>query len=196
MQLESRHVEQLRESLAGGVPLAQAVQQTIGDADACGGLWRFYSESWPSGGVERWNERSAWKLHWRDFLPAGAFAFGEDVFGNQLIVVPGHENALLLNHENAECSDLYCDPVTLLATVLNDGVGWIDFYSDGSLTVARRFLPLPREFHLHWTTPLILRGAVDDSNVSIVERESHLVGHAKLWAQLRGLPPGTAVTLR
>jgi hypothetical protein len=194
MQLELAHIARLRESLASGVPFAEAAPQAIGGTEACGGLWRFYSESWPAGGAKRWNEGSSWKQHWREFLPRDAFAFGEDVFGNQLIVVPGHENALLLNHENAECADLYCDPSSLLTTILNDGIDWIDAYSDGSLSVARRYLPVAQDSHLHWTTPLILGGMVDDSNISTIERESHLVGHAKLWLQVRGLPPGTVVT--
>jgi hypothetical protein len=193
VQLEPTQVARLRESLANGIPFSKASPQVIGGADACDGLWRFYSESWPAGGIRHWNEKSAWKEHWREFIPDGAFAFGEDVFGNQLIVVPEQENILLLNHENAECADLYCDPVSLLTTILKDGIDWIDVYGDGSLAVARRYGPVARESHLHWTTPLILGGIVSDSNLSTIERESHLVGHAKLWLQVRGLPPGTVV---
>jgi hypothetical protein len=193
MQLELAQVVRLQDSLASGAPFVEAAPQVIGGTEAGGCLWRFYSESWPAGGARRWNEGSSWKLHWREFLPYDAFAFGEDVFGNQLIVVPGHENAMLLNHENAACADLHCDPVSLLTTILNDGINWIDAYGDGSLTVARDYFPVARECHLHWTTPLILGGTVCNSNISVVERESHLVGHAKLWLQVRGLPPGTVV---
>jgi hypothetical protein len=196
MQLEPTRIGRLQELLASGVSFSEASPKAIGGTDACGGLWRFYSESWPAGGVRYWNEKSVWKQHWQELLPVGAFAFGEDVFGNQLIVVPAREDVLLVNHENANCIELYCDPLSLLTTILNDGIDWIDLYGDGSLTIARRYVPVAQESHLHWTTPLILGGTVSDSNVSVVERESHLVGHAKLWSQVRGLPPGSIVTLK
>ncbi len=193
MQLESDQVVRLQESLESGIPLTEALPKAIGGTEACGGLWRFYSESWPAGGIRYWNTESGWKQHWQALLPQGTFAFGEDVFGNQLIVVQGEEDVFLWNHENGECTDLYSDPVNLLTTVLSNGIDWIDQYGDGSLAVARRHGPVARESHLHWTTPLILGGTVSDSNVSVIERESHLVGHAKLWSQVCGLPPGTIV---
>ncbi|MBX9654853.1 hypothetical protein K2Y11_14675 [bacterium] len=194
MQLEPTHVARLKEALEQGSPVLEAVPKAIGDTEACNGLWRFYSESWPAGGVRLWNTESQWKQHWEAFLPQGAFAFGEDVFGNQLIVVPGEHDIFLWNHENGVCTDLYSDPVNLLTTASKDGIDWIDLYSDGSLAVARRFGPVARESHLHWTTPLILGGVVNDSNISVVEREMHLVGHAKLWSRVRNLPLGTIVT--
>jgi len=36
-------------------------------------------------------------------------------------------------------------------------------------------------------------GQVGAENTSVVERTMHLVGHAKLWKQLRGSNPGTIV---
>jgi len=194
MQLEPTHIARLKEALEHGASVAEALQKAIGDIEACDGLWRFYSESWPPGGIRHWNSDSRWKQHWEAFLPQRAFAFGEDVFGNQLIVVPEEDGVFLWNHENGECTDLYSDPVSLLTTALKDGIDWIDLYGDGSPVVARRFGPVVRESHLHWVTPLILGGVVSDSNISVVERETHLVGHAKLWSQLRDLPPGTTVT--
>ncbi|MFO0899075.1 MAG: hypothetical protein U0836_16745 [Pirellulales bacterium] len=179
----------MKEALEHGSPVSEALQKAIGGTEACHGLWRFYSDSWPSGGTRHWNTDSRWKQQWEAFLPQRAFAFGEDVFGNQLIVVPGEVDVFLWNHENGECTDLYSDPVGLLTTALQDGIGWIDLYGDGSLAVARRFGPVARESHLHWTTPLFLGGAVNDSNISVVEREAHLAGHAKLWSQVRSPPP-------
>lgn len=194
MQLEPTHIARLEASIEQGSSLLDALPKVIGDSEACSGLWRFYSESWPAGGIQEWNSGSRWKHHWEAFLPPGAFAFGEDVFGNQLIVVPGEDDVLMWNHENGESTDLYLDPVNLLKTALNDGIDWIDLYGDGSLAVAKRFGHVARESHLHWTTPLILGGVVNDSNISVVERELHLVGHANLWSQIRDLPPGTAIT--
>jgi len=196
MQLEPTQIERLQELIASGVSFSEASPKAIGGTDTCEGLWRFYAESGPAGGVRYWNERGVWRQHWQELLPVGAFAFGEDVFGNQLIVVSSREDVILVNHENAHCTELYCDPVSLLTTILNEGIDWIDLYGDGSLAIARRYVPVAQESHLHWTTPLILGGTVSDSNVSVVERESHLVGHAKLWSQVRGLPPGSSVTLK
>ena len=196
MQLESIHVDNLRHVLIEGRPLLDALPKVIGNTSACSGFWRFYSDSWPFGGIQLWNADSRWRLNWRELIPQRAFAFGEDVFGNQLLVMDGLENVFLWNHENAECVDLYFPPVSLLETILKEGVGWIDFYDNGSIAVARQFGPVANDFHLHWTTPLILGGVVNDSNISIIEREAHLIGHAKLWSQVRDLPPGTKVMLR
>lgn len=195
-QLQSQDVDVLSELVAKNTPLPEAIAGSIGDTHASEGLWRFYSANWPFGGVRTWNEVSQWKTMWRPFLPAGAFAFGEDVFGNQLMIVDGLETVQLLDHETAEFSDLYCEPDVLLRTVLQDGIDWIDQYGDGSLSIARLFLPVSLSTHLHWVTPLMLGGDVSRENISIVDRESHLVGHAKLWSQLRDLPPGSAVDLR
>ena len=75
-------------------------------------------------------------------------------------------------------------------------IDWIDFYSDGSLQIARGFGVVPEDSHLHWTTPLVLGGSVNLANLGIVPRDKHHVGHAKLWAQVSGLPPGTEVVTR
>jgi hypothetical protein len=193
VQLEQVHAEQLKELLGQGISILDALPRAVDGDDASGGLWRFYSENWPARGVRRWNSESRWRQAWDSTIPAGAFAFGEDIFGNQLMVVPRHETVLLWNHQDGRFADLYCDPVTLLSTVATNGIDWIDFYADGSLDVARRTGLAATDFHLHWTTPLVLGGAVSDSNISLVERESHLVSHAKLWSQIRGLSPGASV---
>ncbi len=142
-----------------------------------------------AGGIAGWNSR-AWKPLWQSFLPTGLFCFGEDVFGSQLAVVEGFKNAVLWNHENGECFNLLVSPCELLRTVLGSGLDWIDFYSEGSLAVARLYGAVPLDSHLHWTTPLILGGRVSRDNLTVVEREQHLAGHAKLWSQVGGLPIG------
>lgn len=192
MKLELEHVARLKDSLEHGNPFSEALE-AIEDTEISDGLWRFYSKSWPAGGMSRWNTESRWKEHWKIFLPHGAFAFGEDVFGNQLIAIPGEEDVFLWNHENGECMDLHANVVTLLTTVLAHGIDWVELYENGSLEVARRHGAVPRQSHLHWVTPLILGGAVSSSNIAVVERESHLVGHVKLWSQVQQLPPGTVV---
>jgi hypothetical protein len=158
-----------------------------------GGFWRFFSAQYPDGGVGRWNSDQAWKQEW-GLEPALFHAFGEDLFGNQLVLRPGVESAQLWNHENGNSVDLLLDPVTLLETVVQSGVDWIDFYQDGSLkTGESRVMDVPPECHLHWTTPLILGGKVGVENTSVVERSTHLAGHAKLWLRLRGCEPGTII---
>jgi hypothetical protein len=42
---------------------------------------------------------------------------------------------------------------------------------------------------------LILGGVVAVGNVSIVDRFAHLSGHAELWKQIGGIPPGTEIRI-
>ena len=194
--LSLEHLARLDELVSGGMALPAAFPEAVGGTAVCDGIWRFYSDSWPQGGIAGWNRGSSWKSHWQQFLPPSLFAFGEDVFGNQLVFINGIENTVLWNHENGECFDLLVAPCELLRTALDSGIDWIDFYSDGSLAIARQYGAVPLDMHLHWTTPLILGGQVNRDNLNLVQREPHLVGHAKLWSQVAGLPPGTAVIPR
>jgi hypothetical protein len=178
--------------MSNGVDLRRALKG-IPSASLNGGVWRLFSDAFPSDGIDGWNDKSPWRAAW-GAAAAGFVVFGEDLFGNQLVVRPTVENALLWNHENGELNDLLLDPVTLLETVLESGVEWLDFYGDGSIAVAqKRVLDVPSECHLHWTTPLILGGSIDVQNTSVIERTSHLIGHAELWRQIQGLPPGTTI---
>lgn len=194
--LSSQQLIRLAGLLGSGATPALAFAQSIGGTFLCNGMWRFFSDSWPRGGITGWNVGSSWKCGWQPFLPSGLFSFGEDVFGNQLVLVSGYDKAFLWNHENGQRNDLFVKPSELLKIALDSGVDWVDFYSDGSLAVASDYGAVPLDMHLHWTTPLILGGEVSRANLCLVERESHLVGHAKLWAQVAGLPPGTTVIPR
>lgn len=186
--------ERLRQELSESVSLLQALSKNIGEAHVAGGLWRFFSAHFPNCGVGEWNSHSAWKREW-EIEPTHFHAFGEDLFGNQLVILPGVENVHLWNHENGDLVDLDLGPVTLVETVVQSGIDWIDFYSDGSLKTAEmKIMDVPAECHLHWTAPLILGGQVSIENTSVVERSLHLVGHAKLWRKLRGCDPGTIIT--
>ena len=192
--LSHAQVAALREQLDRGVAAHAALPSALGGARTADGLWRFYSDAWPGRGIDWWNSASPWKVHWQWFLPPGLFSFAEDVFGNQLVLVPGRAEPYLLDHENAEVHSLYAGPVELLSSVIESGLDWIDFYSDGSLRPAREFGAIAEDDHLHWTQPLALGGPATRANLSVLPRDEHHVGHAKLWAQLSGLPPGTAVT--
>jgi hypothetical protein len=185
--LSLQDLDRLDELLSDGTVFSTASPQAIGETSASQGLWRFFSNSWPQGGISGWNTGSQWVSFWRPFLPPGLFSFGEDVFGNQLILTTDCQNVLLWNHENGECNDLLVPPPELLRTVLQNGLEWIDFYSDGSPATAREFGAVPLDMHLHWTTPLILGGQVAHNNILLVERQAHLVGHAKLWSQIARL---------
>ncbi len=173
-----------------------AALKTIGPACLADGIWRLFSDLYPSGGIDEWNTVSVWRAEW-GIADAGFQTFGEDLFGNQLVVRPGSGNAFLWNHENGEEHDLLLEPAELFGVIVENGLDWIDFYGDGSLAVARsRIKDVPMEQHLHWTTPLVLGGVVGVENTSLVDRVSHLVGHAKLWRQIGDLPPGSSVMLR
>lgn len=174
-----------------------ALPKTVGGCGVGGGFWRFFSEDFPTaGGVLRWNSAALWRQAWHGLSPQ-LFFFGEDIFGNQLTLVPGHENVFLWNHENSELVDLLLDPATLLETVLQSGLGWIDFYVPEMLAIGQaKLLDVPETCHLHWTQPLILNGPITLANTSVLEAISHLKFHAQLWIQLRELPPGTEINIK
>lgn len=191
--LSLQHLVRLDELLAGGTVPRIALPRAIGETCVCDDIWRFFSDSWPDGGVLHWNCGSSWKSQWQPFLPPGLFSFGEDVFGNQLVLVDGYENVFLWDHESGGSHDLFLGPSDLLRTALESGIDWIEFYSNRSLMIARKFGAVPLDMHLDWTTPLILGGEIAPQNTALLERDSHLVGHAQIWSQVRDLPPGTAV---
>lgn len=182
-------IVRLRASLAGGVSPREALLECVGGTVLCNGLWRLYSAAHPKCGVDHWNEE--WCLAW-GLSKENVFAFGEDVFGNQLILTAQGTTVYLCDHENGSCHDLDLGVADLLEAGIVHGLSWIDFYSNGSLDIAKGFLTtVTWEQHLHWTQPLILGGAIAAQNVSVVDRVLHLSGHAKLWKQLSGLPAGT-----
>jgi hypothetical protein len=191
--LSSQDCLKLRHELDSAIPLAEALSNSLGETQAGGGIWRFFSAHFPDGGVVGWNSSAAWKREWA-IAPELFLSFGEDLLGNQLIIRPGFQNVHLWNHEDGSVVDLLLDPATLIEAVMESGLSWIDFYNDGSLKIAEaRLIDVPIECHLHWTTPLILGGKVSLENTSVVERSMHLLGHAKLWRQVRGCDPGTVI---
>lgn len=182
--LSVEQVDRLDEFLAAGIEPLRAFPEATGGSSVGDGAWRLFSDEWPTNGIRHWNQGSAWKAHWKPFISPMLLSFGEDVFGNQLMIGGSGENVLLWNHENGECTDLWVGPTELLRTVIDNGLRWIDFYSDRSLDVAGQFSPVPLDMHLHWVTPLFLGGQVAASNISLIERDAHLVGHAQIWSQL------------
>jgi len=149
--------------------------------------------TFPSGGALTWNSSQAWKGAWR-LSPDAFFAFGEDLFGNQLVIPASGEVAMIWNHESAELIDLVLEPIELLETCIDSGLDWIDFYTPAMLRVGRvQMAEVPDDSHLHWTTPLILGGSVLPSNTTVLERRQHLLGHAALHKQIAGFDPGTVV---
>src|SRR5258708_38942164 len=130
--LSFQQVSRLEQLLASGTTPPVAFPQALGGTSVCDSIWKFFSDSWPQGGISGWNTGSSWKTHWQPFLPSGLFSFGEDVFGNQLVLVSGCENALLWNHENGECHDLFVGRCELVRTAVDRDFVWIDFYYDPS----------------------------------------------------------------
>jgi len=195
IEINSKDLVGLKNALIREPPSA-ALPKTVGDRTAGGGIWRLFSEQYPAGGILAWNSADVWRLSWPD-LPSSLLFVGEDIFGNQLTCASGCENVFLWNHENGNLTDLSLDPATLLETVLQAGLDWIDFYTPEMLAVARtRLLDVPENCHLHWTQPLILGGRVSTKNTSVLETVSHMKFHAALWAKLRDLPPGTEIVAK
>src|ERR1043165_6148925 len=141
-------------------PLRLALPGTMGGYSTANGFWRFFSNKYPApGGILAWNSDNLWRQAWTG-LTVELFFWGEDIFGNQLALVPGRSNAFIWNHENGELIDLLLAPDILVETVLQSGIDWIDFYNPDILAIGRaKVLDIPENCHLHWTQPLILGGA-------------------------------------
>lgn len=167
---------------------------SIGDTQACSGLWRFFGQDFPiAGGISGWNAAHQWKDAWQ-IDADNVTAIGEDVFGNQLILMRNDTIAKLWDHESGEICDLLLDISELLTVVLREGLRWIDHYHNSSLDAAISFgVPAPLESHLHWRTPLVLGGPPIANNIALVERSAHLRSHAALWSRIRDLPPGSTI---
>lgn len=192
--LDLKQVDELKAAVVAGSPLTEALPRHIGGRSAGGGLWRFFSPGHPARGMDSWNQE--WCEAWG--LPCDAvLSFGEDVFGNQLLIVAGRPTAFLCDHEDGSCHDLELGAIDLLQAVVQHGVSWIDVYGNGALPVGLSLLPrVSWEQHIHWTQPLILGGAASVSNASIVDRHAHLRGHAALWKQVSDLPRGAEIRVR
>jgi hypothetical protein len=109
--LSSEDCFQLRNELSRTIQLGEALSASVGETQVAGGLWRFFSAHYPKDGVTEWNSSAAWKREW-GFAPLLFHAFGEDLFGNQLILRPGFENVHLWNHEDGSVADLLLGAAT------------------------------------------------------------------------------------
>lgn len=193
-EVRMEQLVRLKAVLSQSDAVREALPACVGGKTLGNACWRLFSESHPKCGIDRWNQE--WCAAWG--IPREtAFMFGEDVFGNQLIVIASNKTVYVCDHENGSCYDLQLGVVDLLESVLKHGLSWIDFYSNGSLDVALGFVVgLTCEQQLHWTQPLILGGEIKPSNVSVVDRFAHLSGHIQLWKQVSALPPCTEIRIQ
>jgi hypothetical protein len=165
--------------------LPSSFSKAFGGKTIANNFWRFYSDSQPEGGIYNWNSLSQWINAWGNKLVAGLFYFGEDVFGNQICCFEDLGTTFIWNHETGDLFDLLVSPQELILTVLENGLEWIDFYTNDWFQVAQNTFPNPSmENHLHWIQPLFLGGLPCLQNACILPRVSHLVGHAKLIQQI------------
>lgn len=189
--LTNEHIARLKDALSQGQSPQRAISACLGGATAGEGVRRFFSPRHPQSGVERWNEE--WCAAW-GISNENCFAFGEDIFGNQLLLIANERNVYTCDHENGSCIDLELSLIELLESVAIHGLTWIDFYSNGSIPIAQQYSTrVSWEQHLHWTQPLILGGAISSSNITVVNRFEHLTGHSKLWSQISRSAPGSEI---
>jgi len=189
------HLGLLRAALGRGLGLRAALAESVGGTTTASGVWRFFSDSIPAGGVLKWNASGGWRAAW-GLADNQLYAFGEDVFGNQLMLVDDPAASLIWNHETGGLSELAFGPIDLLEIVAESGLEWLGYYQDGELAVAgQKAGSVSIEEHLHWTQPLVLGGVARVENTSLVDRHDHLIGHAELWCQVEDLPLGSSVVL-
>jgi hypothetical protein len=196
-ELTKVDVAALREGLQYGRAPEDVFAAATGGRSTGGGFWRFFSPTFPDGGLQGW-DHAEWRSYWPS-LPSSVLFVGEDLFGNQIGVRRDRPqgDALIWSHENGDFWSLEMPIAALLEAVVEAGVEWLDFYSDGSPQVAAESgLTVGGGQQLHWIKPLILGGTVTRDNLTLVERHAHLIGHGKLWAQVGHLPPGTEVVGR
>jgi hypothetical protein len=195
-KISSEDAAALNADAANGLN-SEVLSRVLGGKTTADGIWRFFSDIYPEpGGVTYWNSLQLWRDSWPSLRAEVSF-WGEDIFGNQLAMIPQKQAVWLWNHENGEMVDLLLDPLNLLKAIVGHGLGWIDFYAQGVLEVASLKAPdVPDEYHLHWTQPLILGGTTVIGNTSLVERVAHLRGHGKLWKQIQQLPPGSDIVVK
>jgi hypothetical protein len=190
-------LDHLETRLRQGDDLRDALRGELGGVATAGGLWRIFSEKQPDGGVIAWNaEQSPWRIAWSGQL-APFYAFGEDVFGNQLALRDPKPDApvALWDHETGTLTDLGLDALTLLRAVDEAGLDWLEPYPTEALQLGLQ-LAVPPNDHLHWVTPLALGGKTVAANACRLPRVQHLVGHAALWAQIHDMPSGGHVLLK
>ena len=191
--LVGRDVREAKERVSAGTPFSDVVPGVLGGTLLDNGFWRFFGSSEPGSlSLGTWSSPDTWKHAWNGL--ASLTFWGEDVVGNQLLL-DGEGNVYLWNHENALTIELGFDLFTILETCLSHGFGWVDFYSDGSYSLAKARVrgELPLDSHWHWLQPRTLGGRATGENLTPVERVQHLIGHGKLWLQLRDLPEGSRV---
>lgn len=192
--LTDKEIAKIKTIIPNEPSIVSSLPTIIGGLGVAQGLWRFFSPIHPSCSINVWNEEwcKAWGIQGNNL-----FVFGEDVFGNQLLITLGQSTVYLCDHENGSCHDLELDVSNLLESVTEHGLDWIDFYSNGSLRVPQDLrASLTWEQHLHWIHPLILGGATTPNNILIIDRFRHLHGHVKLWNQVSHLPPDTEISVQ
>lgn len=193
--LTADDVDELKRRTSAGEPWTEVAPSVLGGTLADDGFWRFFGS--PELGLlslTEWNAPDLWKHAWRGL--ASLTFWGEDVFGNQ-ILLDGEGKVFLWNHENASAIETGFDLPTVLETCLGHGLGWIDFYSDGSYLLAKdRQIGLPIGSHWHWIQPRIMGGQATATNLTPIERVKHLIAHGQLWLQVRGMSPGDRIILK
>jgi hypothetical protein len=176
-------------------PLGEVVPSILDHITLDHGFWRFFGSSNDSDPYSHaaWNAPDLWKHAWQGL--ASRTFWGEDLFGNQ-ILLDNQANVFLWDHENASISQTDLDLLTILETSLQHGLGWLDFYADGShALVKNRQAELPIDSHWHWIDPKILGGPITLANLSPILRVQHMTAHGQIWMQLREIPPGTQIVI-
>jgi hypothetical protein len=182
-------IEAARRILSADRPDLAALEEAIGGRTTAGGIWRFFSSAHPASGAAAW--RNELRTAWRSESLASQ-AFGEDLFGNQLVWHSAGGAMSVWDHEDGSYWDAEMAVADMLEGVLSHGLGWVDFYPAGAVDLAQALADqVSWAQHLHWVHPLVLSGAVTRENLALLDRTPHIRGHAELWAQVSGLPAGT-----
>jgi hypothetical protein len=145
----------------------------------------------PERGLYEWNDASSWRADYEG-MANGAVFFAEDAFGTQFCV---HDGAIAtFEPETGTFGRIAADTDEWAAKILDDYSFW------SGHPVARAWQsqhsPLPVGSRLIPTTPFVLGGKFEATNVHAVDAVTGMKYRASIARQIRDLPDGASITLK
>jgi hypothetical protein len=145
----------------------------------------------PERGLYQWNDFPLWRSDYEG-MANGAVFFAEDAFGTQFCVRGGGISTF--DPETGAFEPMAADVEEWAAKILGDYAFW------SGHPVARTWQtqhgPLPIGSRLVPTTPFVLGGKFEASNMHAVDAVKGMQYRASIAVQIRDLPDGASITLK